>query len=245
MNGEAGSMAAVANALAGMPMIWLLVTVGAFQIGVRLNQACRGCAIVNPVLIAMTAVIALLLALGVDYASYLANGGSLVAAVLGPATVALAVPLYGNARRIGRAMAPLACAVLVGGIVAAATAFALAWLLGAPEAVLRSIAVKSVTAPIAIGVAEQIGGIASLAAAFAVLTGVAGCILSPWLLHRIGVTSPESVGLATGVTSHGQGTARMLSMDETAGAFASVGMGANALATAIWLPLVIAMAGLG
>jgi putative effector of murein hydrolase len=135
--------------------------------------------------------------------------------------------------------------VLVGGIVAAATALVIASLLGAPEAVLRSIAVKSVTAPIAIGVAEQIGGVASLAAAFAVLTGVAGCILSPWLLHRIGVTSPEAVGLATGVTAHGQGTARMLSMDETAGAFASVGMGGNALATAVWLPVAVSIIGLG
>lgn len=234
-------MATAANALVSMPMVWLFVTISAFQIGVRLNRACRGCAIVNPVLVAMALVITLLFAAEVDYASYLEDGGSLVAAVLGPATVALAVPLYGNARRVGRALLPLACAVLVGGAVAAMTAYGLAWLLGAPEALLRSIAVKSVTAPIAIGVAEEIGGVASLAAAFAVLTGVAGCILSPWLLHRIGVTSPEAVGLATGITAHGQGTARMLAMDETAGSFASVGMGANALATALWLPAVVAV----
>ena len=243
MNGLVDVLATLANALVGMPLVWLLVTVGAFEIGTRLNKACRGYAIVNPVLIAMGLVIALLLASGIDHATYLGNGGGLVAAVLGPATVALAVPLYGNARRVGRAAVPVACAVLVAGMVAAATGFTLAWILGAPDAVLRSIAVKSVTAPIAIGVAEQIGGVASLAAAFAVLTGVTGCILSPWLLHRVGVTSLEAVGLATGFTAHGQGTARMLAMDETAGAFASVGMGANALATAVWLPIAVALLG--
>ncbi|GJD97709.1 LrgB family protein [Methylobacterium iners] len=228
------------SAFATLPLIWLIATIGAFQLGSWLNRRGGGMPIINPVLIAITLIISVLLALEVDYATYLKDGGGLIGAILGPATVALAVPLYNNARLVRRAMLPLICGVIVGGAVAAASAFALAWLLDAPDVVLRSIVMKSVTAPIAIGVAEQIGGLASLAAAFAVLTGVAGTVLSTWLLGLAGVQSWPAQGLAAGVTAHGQGTARMLTLNETAGAFSSVGMGLNAMLTAIWLPALIA-----
>lgn len=231
------------TAFATLPLIWLIVTIAAFQFGVWLNRLSGGLPIINPVLIAMTLVIGALVALGVDYPTYLKDGGSLIGAILGPATVALAVPLYNNARRVRRALVPLICGVLVGGVAAAGSAVALGWLLGASDTVLRSLAVKSVTAPIAIGVADQIGGVASLAAAFAVLTGVAGTVLSSWLLGKLGILSWGVQGLATGVTAHGQGTARMLSLNETAGAFSSVGMGLNALLTAMWLPAAVALLG--
>ena len=229
------------NAFATLPLIWLVFTLGAFLFGTWLNRIFGGSTLVSPVLIAITLVICALCTFDLDYSVYLREGGGLVAALLGPATVALAVPLYNNARHVRQAILPLTCAVAVGGITAAGSAFGLAWLLGAPDAVLSSIAVKSVTAPIAIGIAEEIGGVASLAAAFAVLTGVAGTMLSGWLLRRAGIRSWAAQGLATGVTAHGQGTARMLALDETAGAFASVGMGLNALFTAIWLPAVVAL----
>jgi predicted murein hydrolase (TIGR00659 family) len=229
------------TAFSTLPLVWLIATIGAFQLGTWLNRRGGGMPIINPVLIAMTLVICTLLALDVDYSTYLREGGRLVGAVLGPATVALAVPLYNNARQVRRALLPLTCAVLVGGVVAAGSAFALAWCLGAPEIVLRSIVVKSVTAPIAIGVAEEIGGLPSLAAAFAVLTGVAGTVMATSLLGLAGIRSLRAQGLAAGVTAHGQGTARMLALDETAGAFSSVGMGLNALLTAIWLPALIAV----
>jgi putative effector of murein hydrolase len=227
------------TAFSTLPLVWLIATIGAFQLGTWLNRRGGGMPIINPVLIAMTLVICMLLALDVDYSTYLREGGGLVGAVLGPATVALAVPLYNNARQVRRALLPLTCAALVGGVVATGSAFALAWCLGAPEIVLRSI-VKSVTAPIAIGVAEEIGGLPSLAAAFAVLTGVAGTVMATSLLGLAGIQSLRAQGLAAGVTAHGQGTARMLALDETAGAFSSVGMGLNALLTAIWLPTLIA-----
>lgn len=225
--------------LDSVPLVWLIATVGAYQLGVWLNRTGGGNPVINPVLIAMALIITALAAFEVDYARYLDEGGGLVAAILGPATVALAVPLYKNARQVRRTMLPLLCGVAVGGMAAAATGFALAWLLGAPDIVLRSIAVKSVTAPIAVGVAEEIGGLASLAAAFAVLTGVAGTVMATSLLSRAGMRSWEAQGLAAGVTAHGQGTARMLALNETAGAFSSVGMGLNALLTAIWLPAVV------
>jgi len=232
------------TAFATLPLVWLVATIAAFQIGALLNRMSGGLPIVNPVLIAMALLIGALLVTNVDYATYLREGGGLVGAILGPATVALAVPLYNNARHVARTMVPIICAVLVGGATAAGTAFGLAWLLGAPDAVLRSIAVKSVTAPIAIGVSEQIGGVASLAAAFAVLTGVTGTVIATYLLDRAGVSCWHARGLAMGVTAHGQGTARMLALNETGGAFSSVGMGLNAFFTAIWLPAFIAIVSL-
>lgn len=229
------------TAFATLPLVWLVATIAAFQFGTLLNRLSGGLPIINPVLIAMALIIAALLVTNVDYATYLREGGGLVGAILGPATVALAVPLYNNARHVGRAMLPIICAVLVGGLIAAGTAFALAWLLGAPDPVLRSIVVKSVTAPIAIGISEQIGGVASLAAAFAVLTGVTGTIIATYLLDRAGVSCWRAKGLAMGITAHGQGTARMLALNETGGAFSSVGMGLNAFLTAIWLPAFVAL----
>jgi putative effector of murein hydrolase len=231
----------VHHGLESLPLIWLVATIGAFQVGNWLNRLSGGMPIVNPVLIAMSLLIGTLLAFDVDYATYLSGGGGLVAAVLGPATVALAVPVYNNARHVRSAMLPLCCGVAAGGFAAAASAAGLAFLLGAPEAMLRTIAVKSVTAPIAIGVAEEIGGVASLAAAFAVLTGITGTVLSNWLLDHVGIRCWRAKGLAAGVTAHGQGTARMLALDEMAGAFSSVGMGLNAVLTAIWLPALIAL----
>lgn len=231
----------LSSGLENLPLIWLIATIGAYQFGVWLNRVGGGMPIINPVLIAMALLISALVALDIDYATYVGEGGGLVAAALGPATVALAVPLYNNARHVRRAMMPLICAVLAGGLAAAGSAYAIAWLFGAPDAVLRTIAVKSVTAPIAIGVAEEIGGIPSLAAAFAVLTGVAGTMLATSLLRRAGIRSWAAQGLAAGVTAHGQGTARMLALNETAGAFSSVGMGLNALLTAIWLPALVAV----
>lgn len=230
----------LSTGLENLPLIWLIATIGAFQFGAWLNRLGAGTPIINPVLIAMTVLITALVALEVDYATYLSGGGGLVAAVLGPATVALAVPLYNNACHVRRATVPLFCAVLAGGLAAAGSAYAIAWIFGAPDEVLLTIAVKSVTAPIAIGVAEEIGGIPSLAAAFAVLTGVAGTMLATSLLRRVGIRSWAVQGLAAGVTAHGQGTARMLALNETAGAFSSVGMGLNALLTAVWLPALVA-----
>lgn len=227
-------------AFTSLPLVWLVATIAAFQIGTLLNRLSGGLPIVNPVLIAMTLLIGALLVTNVDYA-ILQEGGGLVASILGPATVALAVPLYNNARHVGRSILPIICAVLVGGAVAAGTAFGIAWVLGAPDPVLRSIALKSVTAPIAIGISEQIGGVASLAAAFAVLTGVTGTVIATYLLQRAGVSCWRAQGLAMGVTAHGQGTARMLTLNETGAAFSTVGMGLNAFLTAIWLPAFIGL----
>jgi predicted murein hydrolase (TIGR00659 family) len=191
----------------------------------------------NPVLFAIASVIAVLLLTGTDYQTYFTTAAWLHF-LLGPATVALAIPLYKNIGEIRRAALAIGTAVTTGAIVASGSAMAIAWSLGASPSVIRSIAPKSVTTPIAIGVSAQIGGIPDLTAVLVVATGVVGALWAPEITLLLGVRSWRARGLAAGVAGHGIATSRMLSMNETAGAFAGLAMGLCGLLTAVLLPLV-------
>jgi putative effector of murein hydrolase len=164
------------------------------------------------------------------------KGGGLIQFMLGPATVALALPIYANATRIRGAAAGIAAGVAVGATVACASAVGIAWLLGLPNDVLRSIASKSVTTPIAIGISQEIGGHPSLTAVLVITSGIIGAMLSGRLYDWIGLRDWGARGLATGIALHGIGTAQMLSVNETAGAFAGLAIGLTGLFTAIVLP---------
>ena len=157
--------------------------------------------------------------------------------LLGPATVALAVPPYRNFQAVRRSAAQVVAAVVGGSAVAAASAVATAWLLGASRETLLSLAPKSATTPVAMAVAERIGDLPSLTAVLVILTGIVGATLGSWPLNAVRVRDWRARGLAMGVASHGIGTARALTVNDTAGAFASLAMGLNALATAVLLPL--------
>jgi predicted murein hydrolase (TIGR00659 family) len=189
----------------------------------------------NPVLMAVAAIIALLLLTGTSYRTYF-QSAAWVHFLLGPATVALAIPLYKNLREIGQAALAIITAVIVGAVVASGSAVAIAWRLGASPEVVRSIAPKSVTTPIAIGVSGQIGGLPELTAVLVVTTGVLGALWAPEIAALLGVRCWRARGLAAGVAGHGIATARMLSLNETAGAFAGLGMGLCGLLTATLLP---------
>lgn len=190
----------------------------------------------NPVLTAVLLIVALLTVTDVDYATYF-EGAQFVHFLLGPATVALAIPLYNHLSSVRRSFPALAAAILVGSLTAAGSAVALAWALGASPQTVISLAPKSVTTPIAMGVAERLGGLPSLTAVLVILSGILGAIAGPGLLKRAGVHDDRAAGVAIGTASHGIGTARALQTSEVAGAFAGLAMGLNGLATAILLPL--------
>jgi predicted murein hydrolase (TIGR00659 family) len=175
---------------------------------------------------------------GTPYATYF-EGAQFVHFLLGPATVALAVPLHRQLRRERARALPLTVALLAGSATAVVTAVLTARLLGASWPTVLSLAPKSATTPVAMGIAERIGGLPSLTAALVILTGMSGAILGTGLLRRIGVRDPVATGFALGVTSHGIGTARAFQVDEQAGAFSGLGMGLNALVTALLLPLLL------
>jgi predicted murein hydrolase (TIGR00659 family) len=221
------------TALALSPAFGVAITLICYQLGCCLQRYARRNPLCNPVLFAIASVIAVLLLTGTDYQTYFTTAAWLHF-LLGPATVALAIPLYKNIGEIRRAALAIGTAVTTGAIVASGSAMAIAWSLGASPSVIRSIAPKSVTTPIAIGVSAQIGGIPDLTAVLVVATGVVGARWAPEITLLLGVRSWRARGLA----GHGIATSRMLSMNETAGAFAGLAMGLCGLLTAVLLPLV-------
>ncbi len=226
--------------LAASPLTWLTLTLVAFQAGLWLHRRCRHNPIVNPVLLAIAFVSVVLAATGTDYQAYF-NGAQYVHFLLGTATVALAVPLARQFAHIRRSWLALTVGLLAGSATAAGSAVGIAWLLGASKMTILSLAPKSVTAPVAMGIAEKIGGEATLTAVLVILTGIVGAVFGTTALQLVRVRNPKAIGFALGVASHGLGTARALHVGEVAGAFSGLAMGLNALATALLLPLCYAL----
>jgi putative effector of murein hydrolase len=154
--------------------------------------------------------------------------------------VALALPLYRQLHALRRSAVAVAVALIAGSAVASLSAMAIARSLGAETQIVLSMAPKSVTSPIAMGIAEQIGGLPSLTAALVLITGITGAVIGPWVLDRLKIGDPRARGLAMGTASHGIGTARALAETETAGAFAGLAMGLNGVVTALLVPILAA-----
>ncbi len=219
------------------PLFGAGVTLGAYQLAIALYERTR-LVFLQPVLVSTLLVIGILLFCGLTFTEYKTSAEALTL-FLGPATVALAVPLYLNLRRIRQVFWPTVLTLLVAGVVATVLGVALAWLLGAEHNMLMSMAPKSVTSPIAMLVASQIGGLAALAAVFVMITGVLGAIIGPSLLRLCGVRNHAAMGMALGMTAHAVGTARAMQESEECGAFAALAMSLMGVLTAILLPLAI------
>ena len=220
------------------PLFAIALTLAAFLIAAWLYRR-SGWLVLQPVLVSVTLIVTTLLLCGVDYASYRA-GAEPVAWLLGPATVALAVPLQHNIKRIRQLFWPIMITLFAGGVLSVSLTLAIGWALGADWSVVMSLAPKSVTMPIAMPVAEQIGGVASLAAVMVMLTGVIGTALGPLLLRWAGVDHPAARGLSYGINAHAIGTAHALQEGEECGAFAALGMSLLGIGTALLLPLLLA-----
>ncbi|HZF75891.1 MAG TPA: LrgB family protein [Acetobacteraceae bacterium] len=222
--------------LAQEPLAALTATLAAWLLALRLQRALGRHPLANPVLFAVAALAGALLAGGVEYRAYF-EGAQFVHFLLGPATVALAVPLYRQWQVVRRSALAATLSVVLGGAFAAGVGIALALALDAAPEVTASLAPRSVTTPVAMGIAERIGGLPSLTAAVVILSGVVGAALGPVVLDLVRVRDWRARGLAIGTAAHGIGTARALSVNATAGAFSGLAMGLNALATALILPL--------
>jgi predicted murein hydrolase (TIGR00659 family) len=218
------------------PLGWLTATLIAYWLGMRAQRAVGGRPYVNPVAIAVVLLVALLVATGTPYQTYFA-GAQFVHFLLGPATVALAVPLFQNWPAVRRSAVPMLAALLAGAVTAVVSALGIAWALGASVPSLISIAPKSVTMPVAMGIAEKLGGIPSLTAVMVLLTGIIGAVIATPLLNALGLKDWRARGFAVGIAAHGIGTARAFQVNDLAGTFAGIGMALNALATAIIVPL--------
>lgn len=217
------------------PLFGLLTTLLAYEASLSAQRQLGGSVLANPVLIAAALIVALLHLSDVSYATYM-SGANLVFILLGPATVALAVPLYRHAIQLRQSATQLLIAAGVGAAVATVSAVAIAAWLGASGVVLRSIAPKSVTTAIAIGLSKQIGGEPSLTAALVVMTGILGGVISASVLNTARVRSARIRGLAIGIAGHGIGTAYALTESAETGAFAGAGMVFGGVLTGLLLP---------
>lgn len=221
----------LASAAAGIAAT-VAVYAGALALGRRTNNH----PLANPVLLSMSAIASLLLVADFDYVDY-ADATAPLTFLLGTATVALAVPLHAQLAQLRASALRLSLAMLAGSVLALISAVLIADWLGASTDTLRSLAPKSATTPVAMAIVERSGGLPSLAAVIVVVTGIFGAVLGPGLLRRAGVTEPAAVGLALGVAAHGIGTARAFQAHPTAGSYAGLAMGINALLTTVLVPL--------
>jgi predicted murein hydrolase (TIGR00659 family) len=220
------------------PLFWLTATLAAFLVADAFARVVGRHPLANTVLISVALVAALLKLSGTDYQTYF-NGAQFVHFLLGPATVALAVPLYRNFALVRQNLLPMVAALVVGALVAIVSAVAVAAALGAPRIVLVSLAPKSVTAAVAMAVSERAGGLPSLTAALVILTGVIGAVVVTPMMNALRIRDYAARGFAAGLASHGIGTARAFTVDPVAGVFAGVAMGLNAVATPIMVPLIL------
>ena len=218
------------------PLLGLACTLVAWQAAVALSHRLGDPPLANPVLIAIVLLAVLLVATGTPYAAYF-QGAQYIHFLLGPATVALAIPMHANLRQIRRTARALLPALLAGSATACISAMLVARALGGSREIVLSLAPKSVTTPIAMGVAQEIGGQPSLAAVFVLITGIVGVILIGPVMRLTRVQDWRAYGLGAGTAAHGIATARVLLLNETAGAFGGLAIGLNGILTALMVPL--------
>jgi len=222
--------------LAQTPLLGICLTLACFTLGDWLYKKGKQSPLLNPVLISIILVSSVLMLTKTDYQAYF-DGAKYIHFLLGPATVALAVPLYKNIHHVKAALLPVIITVLTGSLFAIFSGVGIAAFLGGSRETLLSLAPKSVTAPVAMGLSQIIGGTPSLTAVLVILCGIIGAVFGGLVLNIAGIKNQKARGLAVGIASHGIGTARKLNVNETTGAFAGLGMGLNALVTALILPI--------
>ncbi len=221
--------------LAASPLIWLTATLIAYVIGDALAQAAGRAPLANPVLIAVILLAVLLWLTQTSYATYF-EGAQFVHFLLGPATVALAIPLWQQRHAVRRAFLPICAALLAGSVTAVLSALVIGHALGLSPQLLATLAPKSTTAPVALGISQSLGGSPTLTAVLVILTGMIGAIVVTPLMNTLRIRDWRARGLAVGVAAHGIGTARAFQVNPQASAFAGIGMALNAMLTAFLAP---------
>lgn len=218
------------------PLFAVTLTLAAYKLGSIAYRLSNQLALLHPTVSGAIAVASLLTLLDLDYQAYF-DGNQLLIFFLGPATVSLAVPLYQQQHLIRKMIKPVLITLIAGASFAALSALSIAYLLGATQQTLLSLASKSVTTPIAIGITAEIGGLESLATGAVVFTGALGLVIAPPLFRLLKIDDPRVWGFCMGITAHGVGTARAFELSATAGAFSSLALCLTGTFSAIVIPL--------
>jgi predicted murein hydrolase (TIGR00659 family) len=236
MNPSSLQIAEIWVYLSGSPLFALILTLTAYQVGSYLYQKTDKYPLANPVAIAVILVAIALYLVDMPYQKYF-EGAQFVHFLLGTATVSLAVPIYRGIAVLKTRLIPLMIALLCGGIVSIVSAVGVATFMGADSAIIGAFYPKSVTAPIAMGVAERLGVSPTLTAVFAVVTGILGAVLGSSILNLLGMKAWWQRGFAMGVAAHGIGTSRAFAVHPEAGTYASLAMGLHGILGALLIPL--------
>ncbi|NLS25977.1 Inner membrane protein YohK [Sphingomonas sp. S2M10] len=229
-------MTALWTMLQTTPLLWLAVTLLVFEGADRLSVRSKRHPLCHPVLTATPVLILVLLATRTPYPVY-ARNTAMLSFLLGPATVGLAVPLWRNRALVRSAAAPLLLALFAGSLTAILSVTAIVWAFGGSAAILATVAPRSVTTPVAMALAQQLGGIPALAAIVVLIAGVFGAMIATPVLNALRIEDCRVRGFATGVAAHGIGMARAFQVSELGGTFAGIGMALNAAMTALLLTL--------
>ncbi len=226
----------LAHEMMATPALAIVMTLAAYMLALSLYRLMRYPSWAPPMLTGSLLLAFFIAVLPVDYDTYYLDAHWLTL-LLGPATVGLAIPLYEQFQHIKRLLIPITVSLLAGSITACAATLSIAWALGLSPAILASLAPKSITTPIAIGVSEGLGGYPGLTAGIVTVTGILAASTIPPLAIMLRCHDSRVVGLALGLNGHGLGTARGFGIDAQTGAFASLAMGLNGALSAIALPL--------
>ena len=224
--------------MAEAPLFWLVATLAAYLIGKAVQRLCGGSALANPVLIAVALVVAVVEVSGTPYPQYF-SGAQFINFLLGPVTVALAVPLAKNIGLVRANLHGIGLALLAGSLTSMAAGVGIVWVLGGSQDVALSMVAKAVTTPIAMAVSRQVGGIPALTAALAILGGIVAAISGQQILRGMRIRDWRAHGLAAGVAGSGIAAAQVAPLNEAAAAFAALGIGLNGLLTALLVPLLV------
>lgn len=224
------------RALLGSPLVLLTVTVAAYELGALLYRRSRSFSLLHPAIVGALMLALLLRVCGIDYPAYL-EATRVLGWLLGTATVALAIPLYRHLPLMRELASPIAITVIVGATVGAGSVVAIAWALGCDVQVLWSLAPKSVTTPIAVGISGVTGGLAPLTNGAVLITAASGVAAAPVVFRWLRIVDPRVQGIALGIAAHALGTARAFESNVTTGAFASLALSLTGLLTAVALPL--------
>lgn len=228
------------HVLHGSAAAWVALTAIIYLLAQQIYIRGGSRPVLIPVLTGVLMVVGVLACFGVPYDEYY-RGVSFLNALIGPVTVALAVPLYAQWARLRQLWLSIMLAVLVGGSVAIVSAVGIAWLFSGSVETMMSVAPKSATIPIATAVSAEFGGVASLAAVAVAITGIVGVIVADPVLRMLRIGDAATRGIAIGLTAHAIGTAREIQRSAESAGFAALAMALNGIATALLMPVLVGM----
>jgi predicted murein hydrolase (TIGR00659 family) len=220
------------------PVLWMPITIGVYYGAVQIQRRVGSTPLLNPTLLTILIIAVVLINSGTSYDTYF-QSVSILHYLLGTTVVAMAVPLYRNLRFVERNVALMGFALLAGSLASICLGYLCARELGAPSALLLSLAPRSATTAVSMEISRKIGGIPALTACLTIFTGIIGAMLGPGVLNALHIRSEAARGLALGAISHGIATARAFSESELTGCWASLAMALNAIVTAVLVPPIV------